>query len=66
MYCMPTSSKPVCIIRKEGKKFNHKDLKTKHRLDEKLIEVNGKTPAGFTEGWIGSQLQTSETNAKFV
>lgn len=36
------------------------------RLDEKLIQLNGKTPAGFTEGWIGSQIQTSETNAKFV
>lgn len=66
VYCIPTSSKPVCIVRKEGKKFNNKELKTKQRLDEKLIEVNEKTPAGFTEGWIGSLLQTSETNAKFV
>lgn len=50
----------------QGKNFSHKELKTKQRLDEKPIEVNGKTPAGFTGGWTGSQLQTSETNAKFV
>lgn len=50
---MPTSLKSAIIFRKGGK-FNHKALKTKQRLDEKLIEVNGKTPAGFTEGWIAS------------